>query len=316
MKVNDMKEYLGVMRRQEESLYACSDYLEKERSRPRSESVIDKLCRFKMTQWSYQVIDYIRFRRETVSVAMNYLDRFLSSGCERAKQVMKCRKEYQLASMTCLFMAIKINEPVMIDMNLLTELSKGIYTQSDFQRMETDILFGLNWLVNGPTPLSFAVHIISLMKYQQQEQQPRSVILFDYKKLLESVVYQIELSVGEYNLMMKNPSVVAIASIWNNIENSTDEIIHQQFHEVTSSIYNSLEGILDVKESLQKLQAKATIQMRPSSMNLIQNSSRSTATSSSPSSGRQSQHGVSFTKGDTKDCSPICVSKRNVSLGN
>lgn len=305
MNREEIKEHLNLMRRQEGATYCCSDYLQGQRARPNSDGTIDALCRLKMTQWSYQVIDYIKFRRETVSIAMNYLDRFLSSGCARAKKVMTCRKEYQLASMTCLFIAIKINEPVMIDMTLLTDLSKGIYTPSDFSRMETDILFGLNWLVNGPTAQSFAIHFITLI------QDHISNTSYDYQRLLELVSYQIELAVGEYKIMTEKPSVVAAASIWNNIEDTCpNETFLRQFHEAALlSMSIQLEDIIEVKEHLHELKVGASMQMRPSSLVLIQHSPRST--SLTPSEGKSQD--IPCRK-EHKQHSPICVSRRKLQI--
>ena len=76
-----VKERLNVMKSQEDSLYCCSDYFKEQQPRGTDGGgTIDYVCRLKMTQWCYTVIDYIKFRRETVSIAMSYLDRFLCSG--------------------------------------------------------------------------------------------------------------------------------------------------------------------------------------------------------------------------------------------
>merc|ERR1719330_2064758 len=219
----DVKERLLVMRGQEDSLYHCSDYFEQILSARKGDSnnnAIDPLCRAKMAQWCYQVIDFIQFSRETVAISMDYLDRFLCSGCPRAEQVMNCRKEYQLASMTALFMAIKINEPIMIDMVMLTELSKGIYTKEDFAKMETDILSGLNWRVSGPTAQSFVAHLLALV---QHSRTTTALSPSELKKIFDLSSYQIELSVGEHKLITHKPSTVAIASILNCVEEYHNE---------------------------------------------------------------------------------------------
>lgn len=346
----NINEHLLIMRRQEDSnIYMCEDYLEmhsQSQSQPqRADGTIDELCRSKMTQWCYQVIDYIKFRRETVSVAMNYLDRFLCTGCARAEKVMHCRKEYQLAAMTALFMAIKINEPVMIDMTLLTELSKGLYTKADFEQMETDILFGLNWRVNGPTAQSFVVHILSLMQQGQDQDQHT---IYDYQRLLDLASYQIELSVGEYELVTQKPSVVAAASIWNSVEENTTTSIsslkfRNRFLDLISSFDIQIDSIYKTKACLYTLKHTSCasqpnkIQMRVSPITTEQfqqqqqlqhgpqqqHSPRSSATSPASSTTahakqQQTQNNSnvpqSYTKSDKRHSSPSCVSKRKLQI--
>ena len=99
-----------------------------------------------MVLWCYSVIDYVSFNRETVLIAISYLDRFISTRSERARLVVKDRREYQLAAMTSLYMAIKLFEPKKINMECLAELSRGSYTSSDLSGMEADMLFVLNKL--------------------------------------------------------------------------------------------------------------------------------------------------------------------------
>lgn len=308
-----VQEHLSVMMEQEESYYCCSDYLSSHEQR--DSGPIDPICRLKMTQWSYNVIDFIQFRRETVGIAMSYLDRFLCSGCTRAEQVLNCRKQYQLASMTTLFMAIKINEPIMIDMNLLTDLSKGLYTHDDFKQMEMDILFALNWRVNGPTAQAFMVHILALLKEQISitSSAPRSSL--DLQKILEPAIFQIELSVGEYDLVTQKPSVVATASIWNSLEQFPllKRSLIASLTEVSSLVGIPLEDVHQIRQSLSELQDAAYMEMRMSLTTIpeVQSPHSSTTTYTTTSSPQSSQD-IPCTKDDSEHCSPNCVSKRNL----
>lgn len=313
MNSEQIKEHLQVMRSQEDSTYACSDYLTS-RPKPYNDDqgvdTIDHVCRFKMTEWCYTVIDYIKFRRETVSIAMNYLDRFLASGCPRAEQVMNSRREYQLASMTSLFMAIKINEPVIVDITLMTELSKGVYNLSDFKKMETDILFGLNWYVNGPTAQSFAVHLLTLMRQKQEQLLSMGFTspAVNYDDLMQLVTYKIELSVGEHQLMTQKPSVIATASIWSCIEELPIShlnvmALQQIFFEIASKCSIQMDRLEETQECLQQ-----------SKLGTMQRRSIRTSLMDVQSSSRYSKESE-CTKNDSNHCSPICVSKRNVVHG-
>ena len=99
---------------QKEENYLCHDYLDgkvapaaaaAQRLTESGSSTIDESCRAKMCEWVFHVIDSTRLQRETASVAMNYLDRFLCSSSARAVQARSNRREYQLASMVCLYIA-------------------------------------------------------------------------------------------------------------------------------------------------------------------------------------------------------------------
>ena len=66
---------------------------------------VDETCRSKMCAWTFNIIDATKLRRETASVAMSYLDRFGCSQSSRAMMARSSRKQYQLAAMTCLYIA-------------------------------------------------------------------------------------------------------------------------------------------------------------------------------------------------------------------
>lgn len=94
---------ISTMLRQEEQ-YICHDYLEDAQSLFRGDysgdldnSIIDETCRSKMCEWIFHVIDSTRLQRETASVAMNFLDRFLCASTQRAERARTNRSEYQLA---------------------------------------------------------------------------------------------------------------------------------------------------------------------------------------------------------------------------
>ena len=91
------------------------------------------MWREKICEWSYQVIDHFDFSREVVSVSIHYLDRFLAT-----RTVNK--KVFQLAAMTCLFLAIKLHEPGKLSMASMIELSRGYFMVEQMATMEMSIL--------------------------------------------------------------------------------------------------------------------------------------------------------------------------------
>ena len=75
---------------------------------------IDAECRSVMIAWYHQVLDHCSFARENGGIAAYLLDMYLSP-CkgregEAATKARVDRREFQLVSMTALFLAIKMNE--------------------------------------------------------------------------------------------------------------------------------------------------------------------------------------------------------------
>jgi hypothetical protein len=170
---------------------------------------VDAQCRVKMCEWCYQVVDYFKFQRETVQISMSYLDRYLAT---REGQIyLGDRAIYQLAAITCLYVAIKVHEPMELDMSLLAELSRGSYGVPEIMEMEDSILGALGWKMNPPTAMAFAQHMLSLL--------PPSLSMDAKQALMDVARYQTELSLFDYtaSVLMK-PSVVATAAVLNALE--------------------------------------------------------------------------------------------------
>ena len=155
----DLVERITVMLKQEASTYSTVDYLTPVFQRKlaslsdessechvssalsststgtstTSSSSINEMWREKICEWSFQVIDHFDFSREVVSVSIHYLDRYLAT-----KSVNK--KMFQLAAMTCLFLAIKLHEPGKLSMASMIELSRGYFMVEQMATMELSIL--------------------------------------------------------------------------------------------------------------------------------------------------------------------------------
>ena len=120
----EIPDRIALMLQQEENEYSCIDYLlANEEMRKKAAKPVDEDCRVKMCEWCYQVVDFCKFRRETVGIGMTYLDRYLCT--EKGKKALGDRKEYQLVAMTCLYIAIKLHEPLEMETSLLADLSRG-----------------------------------------------------------------------------------------------------------------------------------------------------------------------------------------------
>ena len=250
LSVSEVLEQLEVMHQQEESAtYKCRDYiddydtfnypstigksLQDERGIP-----VDRDCRVKMCEWCYQVTDFLQFKRETVAISMSYLDRFLSTPHPRARGSLHDRKEYQLAAMTSLYIAIKLFEPMVIDTQLLSTISRGCYTELDIVNMEQEILTALSWRVNGPTAHDFLSHMISLLFSSAQKYDDTAAM----RTILDISKFHVEIAVCDYDIALQKPSAVALASIFNSIEDIDENFFSSR------SMYDFVECIANASK--------------------------------------------------------------------
>uniref|UniRef100_A0A7S1Z5S7 Cyclin N-terminal domain-containing protein n=1 Tax=Trieres chinensis TaxID=1514140 RepID=A0A7S1Z5S7_TRICV len=217
---SDLVERLLVMRKQEESAYKCCDYLANF-----GNADIDDDCRQKMADWFYQLVDFCQVSRDNVAFAMDFLDRFLATavttpgrrGSDRARRAIEDRQEYQLAAMTCLYLAINLNETKCMDTALLSDLSQGKYSRSDFVAMSEAVMFGLDWHLSSPTPMCVVTHILAML--------PAELHACDAVKhtLLELCQMQTEMAAQDYSYVPVKPTSIAVASVINAMEKVDQE---------------------------------------------------------------------------------------------
>ena len=216
---DDVPDRIAIMLIQEENEYSCFDYLAaNEVVRRKAAKPVDEDCRVKMCEWCYQVVDFCKFRRETVGIGMSYLDRYMCS--KKGKKALGDRKEYQLVAMTCLYIAIKLHEPLEMETSLLADLSRGCYTEMEFANMEKTILEAIEWRVSGPTPLAFVLHFISFLPNIISSSVVEAI--FDYAR------YQTELAIGDHYFVKSKPSVVGMAALLNALEGMDTALVPER----------------------------------------------------------------------------------------
>ena len=117
---------------------------------------ITEMWREKICEWCYQVVDHFDFTREVVSIAMNYLDRYLA-----IRTVNK--RVFQLSAMASLSLAVKLHGastiatttslgestsvtttttvPTKLCMSSMIALSRGYFTARQMEAMEVSIMW-------------------------------------------------------------------------------------------------------------------------------------------------------------------------------
>lgn len=235
-------ETLAAMRHQEDTGYVKADFL---RQRQQQVIDIDEDCRSKMCEWSYQVVKFCKFSRESVEIAMNYLDRFLLTPA--GASALADRNIYQLASMTSLYSAIKVHERQAMNPQLVSMLSQGTYTPEQIEEMETTILAALQWRMNPPTILSFVRAYLELI--------PSDVISeAERKTAFEISVVQAETAVSDYKFIATPSSLIAYCTVVNSLESMGVDLKLLKYVEImvgqAISIDCSMNNVTDVQRYL------------------------------------------------------------------
>jgi len=161
---------------------------------------INEAWREKICEWSYQVVDHFDFSREVVSISMSFLDRFLSSTRELVD-----KKFFQLAAMTCLYLAVKLYEPGTLPMQAMINLSRGYFTVEQMTAMEMEILRILSWHVHPPTSLCFVRHFLQLIPSELPNAMKNDV--------MELARFLTELAVIDYFFVPRSMSSLALVAV-------------------------------------------------------------------------------------------------------
>jgi hypothetical protein len=131
---------------------------------PTKESIGNHLLgdwRSQMCNWAYTVVDTFGFSRITVAIAFNYLDRFLAIECLRPTSI--CREDFQLFSMTALYLAIKVHESgERLPLDTLVDMSRNCFLCEDFERAESDMIKALQWRLSPPIASRFLTEFCNL----------------------------------------------------------------------------------------------------------------------------------------------------------
>ena len=267
----EVKDHLMCMYQQETNSYQCCiDYMDATmfKSCYHNHSKVYDKWRRSICKWSYDIADHFGFDREIVLYSLNYLDRYIAKRLEQfneRKQKNIHGREFQLAGMTTLYIALKIhgqNEAEnCYENNRLNEgksksysrkkinkkricglssrdfsrLSRGVYKDVDFVKMEMNILLTLNWRVNPPTPVKFLINFLQVIDSDLNYKYPQKNVrhLYQERKQIKFVLYELaryflELAVSVYDLSVRlRPSCIALTSLVMAMDAMDDEWLPQ-----------------------------------------------------------------------------------------
>ena len=222
--LHEIEDTLRMMRKQESTVYRRYDYLSSQTDL--SERVVDGSWRQRIVEWMYGVVDHCNLRRDSVAVAAYYLDLSLING------LVVSRREFQLAAMTALQLAIKLYDSTIVKLDSMVKLGRGLFNEQDVITMEIKMLKALNWHVHPPTPVCFLRQFLRLL--------PASVIPLTRYLIAEVTRFISEISVCLYKFVKYPPSVIAYAGMLLAIERIDDATLpywqRQQIFELMASV--------------------------------------------------------------------------------
>lgn len=156
-------------------------------------------------EWILKVNSYYGFCTLTCVLAVNYLDKYLSSfHFQKDKPWV-----FQLAAVTCLSLAAKVEEtyvPLLLDLQV--ESGKYMFEAKTVQKMELLVLTTLEWKMNPVTPLSFFDHIIRRLGLKNH-------LHWEFLRRCEGLLLSL---LSDWRFMSFVPSVLATATMMHVID--------------------------------------------------------------------------------------------------
>lgn len=163
------------------------------------------LARKDAVDWILKVKSHFGFTHLTAILAINYLDRFISSLHYQNDKPWMIR----LLSVTCLSLAAKVEQT---EVPSLLDLQVGdtpyLFEPKNIQKMELLVMATLNWRMNPVTPISFLDHFVRRLGLKTH-------VLGEFFKKCEDLVLSL---VSDSRFVGYQPSVLATATMLHVID--------------------------------------------------------------------------------------------------
>ncbi|KAJ5071768.1 cyclin-a2-4 [Anaeramoeba ignava] len=174
------------MQKEENSLQGSKDYFEK------IQTQINPLMRKILINWISEICNEYNLHSETLYLAVNYIDRFLSKN-----NITK--RKLQLIGITCLFIASKYEEIYPPDLDEFVDLCAGTYSREEVLDCEIKLCNSLEFKLTALTAKHFLRRFIIASEY-------------DFKLVLLAN-YLCELQLLEYTFIQFSPSIIAASCV-------------------------------------------------------------------------------------------------------
>ncbi|GAA5983632.1 hypothetical protein JCM5350_004892 [Sporobolomyces pararoseus] len=146
-----------------------------------------------LVDWLVEIHTKFRLLPETIFLAVNIIDRFLST---RVVSLVK----FQLVGVTALFIAAKYEEVVCPSVSNFLYMTDGGYTDEEILKAERYVLGIIGFNLSYPNPINFLRRISKADGYDIQSRT--------WAK------YLMEISIVDHRFMATPPSLIAAAAAW------------------------------------------------------------------------------------------------------
>ena len=160
------------------------------------------LWRNRVAQWCYDIVDHLNAPRDTVYLAMNFLDRSVAYAMMEG---MITKEEYELSSITCLFLGLRVSTKADLKIGDLLQICQSRLQVKDIQANGSRLLNKLALKTPMISPSTFARCYLNLL---QSSVSPEAVLT-----LLEMACYLVELSVCDHFFAFVPSSKLAFAAV-------------------------------------------------------------------------------------------------------
>ncbi|KEH35322.1 putative cyclin [Medicago truncatula] len=166
------------------------DYMEKIQKK------INASMRAMLIDWLVEVADEYRLLPDTLFLAVNYLDRYLSGKAMNTQQL-------QLLGVTCMMIAAKYEEICAPKVEEFCYVTDNTYSKEQVLEMESSVLNFLKFEMTAPTIRCFLRRFITVA------QQTCEIPLMQLEYLAD---YVADLSLLEYDMLKYTPSLIAASA--------------------------------------------------------------------------------------------------------
>ncbi|VVA95602.1 unnamed protein product [Arabis nemorensis] len=167
------------------------DYME------RIQSNINASMRYILIDWLVEVAEEYRLLPDTLHLAVNYVDRYLSGN-------VITKQNLQLLGVACMMVAAKYEEVCVPQVEDFCYITDNTYSRSELLEMESSVLNYLKFELTTPTAKCF------LRRFVRAAQGQKEVSL-----LFECLAgYLTELSLLDYTMLGYAPSLIAASAVF------------------------------------------------------------------------------------------------------
>lgn len=162
--------------------------------------------RQQMFDWACMVVDTFQMDRQAVAMSFNLLDRFIAKELLTPGSPPVTRDDYQLFSMVCLFIVVKIVEsfPQKLNIQALVAMSRNFYPREVIEATELEICNALNWRLHSPSAIGYVRLYLELFPSDVKESMSRDVIV--------TATTLTEIAVSDSIFVAYKPSLVGLAA--------------------------------------------------------------------------------------------------------